>query len=660
MQPPQSLETPVDRHDAPPPAEVYKPTPLSWRVGIAVVITAIGLAAYWWQEAIGYRGQAVAGLIFFFGIVAVFSANLRAVNWHTIFWGIALQLVLALLVLGKDRTYQITAIASFAAIVAALGFINVSPLMRGEKVRWPGLVGALIAIGIAYWIFFVEGVHKAFEDMGGIVGAFIDFSDKGAEFVFGNLAKPGDMAKVFGNDFIFCFAFKALPPILFVSAFFTVLYHLGVLQWCVRVFSLVMVHLMRTSGAETLSVAANVFMGQTEAPLIVKPYVPRMTNSELFVLMASGMAHISGSMMVVYISYGANPVAVLTTCVMACPCSLYLSKLFLPEVSKPETSGTVHTKDEKSPYVNAVDAAATGTTDGLSLALNVGAMLIVFIAFVALFDAVLGHIKPVLLDLGVSSAYIPNWLTDLSLGKVFGWIFSPVAFLMGVAKEDMAKVGSLLGSKLSINEHYAYLEMRKLLPSTNPVTGVFTPGAMSERSFRLTAFALTGFANFSSVGIQLGGIGGIAPNRRHDLARLGMRALFVGFTATLLNASVAGILLPNVVKPAQPTAASTTETGSDQNAATPTGTATPGTSEKSSPTSPVNASPEKAAPDKTPSEKTSLSTPEKGSTKQGSTGAIQKASPAATQAASPTASISPLAEIEKSHVPRSIGSARER
>ena len=158
--------------------------------------------------------------------------------------------------------------------------------------------------------------------LGATVRSFINFSDKGAEFVFGNLARPGDMAKVFGNDFIFCFAFKALPPILFVSAFFTVLYHFGVLQWCVRMLALVMVHLMRTSGAETLSVAANVFMGQTEAPLIVKPYVPRMTNSELFVLMASGMAHISGGMMVVYISYGANPVAVLTTCVMACPCSL--------------------------------------------------------------------------------------------------------------------------------------------------------------------------------------------------------------------------------------------------------------------------------------------------------------------------------------------------
>src|SRR4029079_636099 len=184
-------------------------------------------------------------------------------------------------------------------------------------------------------------VYAGFEHAGDVVKQFINFSDKGAEFIFGNLAKPGDILLRPGAEFLFMFAFKALPPILFVSAFFTVLYHFGILQWCVRLMAWGMVHLMRTSGAETLSVSANVFMGQTEAPLIVKPYVPRMTNSELFTLMTSGMAHISGGMMVVYIKLGADPVAVLTTCVMACPGSLYLAKLFMPEVSVPETSGQV-------------------------------------------------------------------------------------------------------------------------------------------------------------------------------------------------------------------------------------------------------------------------------------------------------------------------------
>jgi CNT family concentrative nucleoside transporter len=484
MKPPESLETPVEPQAAPPPVVHYPPTPISWRWAILCGILAIAGCAYVMRDAIGLRGQSAAGIIFFFGIVAAFSSNLRAVNWRTIFWGIALQALLALLVL-KGR----------------------------------------VTIGDTTY-----SVYAAFERAGEVVKAFIGYSDKGAEFVFGNLAHPEHLQNVFARDFLFPFAFKALPPILFVSAFFTVLYHFGVLQVCVRLLAVVMTYLMRTSGAETLSVSANVFMGQTEAPLIVKPYVPRMTNSELFALMASGMAHISGGMMAVYINYGADPVAVLTTCVMACPCSLYLSKLFLPEVSQPETSGLTPTEKVKSPYVNAVDAAASGTADGLRLALNVGAMLIVFIAFVAMFDGILGLIDTAWLN----SKFGWSLPDEISLQWIFGQLFSPVAFLMGVDSADQQKVGSLLGSKLAINEHYAYLQMKAWKA---------TPDFMSERSYMLAAFALTGFANFSSVGIQLGGIGAMAPGRRHDLARLGMRALFVGFTATLLNAAVAGMLL---------------------------------------------------------------------------------------------------------------------
>jgi CNT family concentrative nucleoside transporter len=382
-----------------------------------------------------------------------------------------------------------------------------------------------------------------------VVKKFISFSDEGARFVFGNLANPGDIALNPGKEFLFMFAFKALPPILFVSAFFTVLYHYGVLQWCVRVLAKVMVYLMGTSGAETLSVSANVFMGQTEAPLIVKPYVPRMTQSELFALMVSGMAHISGGMMAVYINYGANPVAVISTCVMACPCSLYLAKLILPETGRLETSGTTRTEAIKTPYVNGIDAAASGTTDGLKLALNVAAMLIVFIAFIAMFDALLGLVKPMLLWAGTHVGLagpdaLAWWPDNLSLRMVFGWLFSPAAVLMGVDPRDAHEVGSLLGAKLSVNEHFAYLEMKKLLPAFDPATHeLLKPGVLSDRSFRLAAFALTGFANFSSIGIQIGGIGAIAPDRRHDLARLGGRALFAGFLATLLNAAVAGILI---------------------------------------------------------------------------------------------------------------------
>jgi CNT family concentrative nucleoside transporter len=453
--------TPAERE--PTTGSTAPATPWAWRAGIGGTIAAIAALAWIFRDTVGTRGQALAGILFFFGLVAMFSANLRAVNWRTIGWGVALQVILALLVLK------------------------------------------------------VPFVNDTFNSIKVVIVKFIDFSDRGAEFVFGNLARPGDLALNPGKETLFIFAFKALPPILFVSAFFTVLYHYGVLQRIVRWMARGMIHLMRTSGAETLSVSANVFMGQTEAPLIVKPYVPRMTNSELFALMASGMAHISGGMMVVYINYGADPVAVLTTCIMACPCSLYLAKLFLPETGATETGGAVQMPPEKSPYVNGIDAAASGTGDGLRLALNVAAMLIVFIAFVAMFDVLLGLAS-----------------SQLSLQKVLGWVFSPVAFLMGVEPADISKVGSLLGAKLSINEHYAYLVMKGWKA---------TAGYMSDRSYLLAAFALTGFANFASVGIQLGGIGAMAPDRRHDLARLGLKALFVGFVATLLNAAVAGLLI---------------------------------------------------------------------------------------------------------------------
>jgi CNT family concentrative nucleoside transporter len=474
--------------EVPPPPAPVRPTPLWWRAAIIGCLVALGAGAYFLGEPLGPRGRALVGVAWFILLVAAFSANLRAVSWRTLGWGFALQLGLALLVLKGRWTFN----------------------------------------GTNY------SVYAAFERLGEVVKAFISFSDEGARFVFGNLANPGDLALNPGKKYVFMFAFIALPPILFVSAFFTMLYHYGILQRLVRLMARIMVHLMSTSGAETLSVSANVFMGQTEAPLIVKPYVPRMTNSELFALMVSGMAHISGGMMVVYINYGADPVAVITTCVMACPCSLYLAKLFLPETTLPETAATVHTAQEKSPYVNGIDAIAAGTADGLRLALNVAAMLIVFIAFVTMLDALLAGIKPGLVSLGVLSDLLAGWPDDLKLQKVFGWCFAPAAYLMGVEFDDIHKVGSLLGSKLAINEHYAFLQLKESL-ERGP--------RMSERSYRLAAFALTGFANFSSVGIQLGGIGAIAPSRRHDLARLGLRALFVGFVATLVNASLAGVLL---------------------------------------------------------------------------------------------------------------------
>ncbi|AWM37139.1 Putative pseudouridine transporter [Gemmata obscuriglobus] len=450
--------------DTPPaPPEIdLPPTPWSWRIALVVALCAVGALAYLGSSAltaqpqVAYRIQAGCGVVFFLGLTALFSKSLQSVSRKTLLWGLVLQFALAVLVL------------------------------------------------------YSEHAQLLLRRVGDGIGALIDASDKGAEFVFGDLAKEKGKAG-------FVFAFRVLPPIIFVSSFFSVLYYLGVLQLFVRLMARVMMYLMGTSGAETLSVSANVFMGQTEAPLIVKPFVPRMTRSELLALMGSGMAHISGGMMAVYIGYGADKVAILCTCVMACPCSLYLTKLLYPEAGTPATAGAAPIAVE-TPYVNVIDAAAAGVKDGVVLAINVAAMLIAFTAFIALFDIVLGQFYP-----------------GLTLDRIFGTLFAPVAYLLGVPLEDCDKVGNLLGLKLAVNEHFAYLKFKEW----NETGAVVLQG----RSKMLAVYALTGFANFASVGIQLGGIGAMAPGRRADLAKLGMKALFIGFLATLLNAAVAGLLV---------------------------------------------------------------------------------------------------------------------
>ncbi|MBA4188048.1 MAG: Na+ dependent nucleoside transporter domain protein [Planctomycetaceae bacterium] len=444
--------------ETPPPETPLPTTPVQWRIGIAGGVLAVGAVAYMLHASLGYRFQAACGIVCFLGVAAFFSNSLQSVKRKTLLWGIGLQFALATAVIYSPQ------------------------------------------------------VRSVFEAVGDAIKALIAASDKGADFVFGSLAKVDGPAG-------FIFAFKALPPIIFVSSFFSVLYYLGILQFFVRIMARAMQYMMGTSGAETLSVSANVFMGQTEAPLIVKPFVPKMTQSELLALMASGMAHISGGMMAVYISYGADPVAILSTCVMACPCALYLTKLVYPEAGKPATAGETPITVE-TPYVNAVDAAAAGVKDGLLLAMNVAAMLIAFIAFIALFDIILGRV-----------------FGDITLQKIFAVMFSPVAFLLGVDPSECDKVGALLGIKLAANEHVAYLTLGGKLPDSAQFT------ELSQRSKLLAVYALTGFANFASVGIQLGGIGAIAPGRRADLARLGMKALFIGFLATLINAAVAGLLM---------------------------------------------------------------------------------------------------------------------
>ena len=435
------------------------------RLGAAALALGLAVAAFALRDAINPRVQGVAGVVCFLAVVATCSTNLRAVNWRTVGWGMALQIALALFILKFE-----------------IGGVR------------PGYV--------------------LFSKVGEIVKQFLEFTNAGSQFVFRVLADPVAMDKVFGAGQGFVFAFTALPTIIFVSSFFTVLYYFGVLQFIVRLFARGMMYVMRTSGAETLSAAANVFMGQTEAPIIVKPYVPAMTQSELLALMVGGMATISGGVMAVYITLGADPVAILTTSVMAAPCGLYLSKLLYPEVEEPMTLGEAKIVVEKQ-HVNVIDAAAAGASDGTVLAINVAAMLIAFLAFIALFDYILAALYP-----------------GLSLAKVFAVVFAPVAVLMGVPAADVPAIGDLLGTKLVANEFLAYVKL------TTEYRGV-----LSERSYTLATFALTGFANFASIGIQLGGIGAMAPTRRSDLARLGSRALLAGFIATLINASIAAVLM---------------------------------------------------------------------------------------------------------------------
>lgn len=450
----------ADPSTAPPRA-----SDLPLRLGAAGLAIGLALAAFLLRDTINPRVQALAGIITFVAVICAFSQNLRAVSWRAVGWGMALQIGLALFILKLE--------------------------VGGVR---PG--------------------YAFFSMVGGMVKQFLEFTNAGSQFVFGALANPAVVERGFGPGTGFVFAFSALPTIIFVSSFFTVLYYFGVLQFIVRVFAKAMQFALRTSGAETLSAAANVFMGQTEAPIIVKPYVPAMTKSELLAMMVGGMATISGGVMAVYISLGADPVAILTTSVMAAPCGLYLAKILYPETDEPATRGDVKIAVERT-HANVIDAASAGASEGMVLAINVAAMLIAFLAFIALFDYLLGMISP-----------------GLSLARIFAYVFAPVAVLMGVPAADVPGIGDLLGTKLVANEFVAYVKL------TTEYRDV-----LSDRSYILATYALTGFANFASIGIQLGGIGAMAPSRRGDLARLGSRALLGGFVATLINASIAAALL---------------------------------------------------------------------------------------------------------------------
>ncbi len=433
------------------------------RLALAACAGLLGAGALWWHAVLDPRVRAFAGIVAFLAVAGACSARIRAVNPRVVASGMALQIGLAVLILKVE-----------------IGGVR------------PG--------------------YQFFAAVAAVATQFLEFTNAGSRFVFGVLADPQQMGEQFPNGMVLAFA--SLPILIFMSSVFTVLYHLGVLQVVVKLMARVMSRVMGTSGAESLSAAANVFLGVTEAPIIIRPFIAGMTQSELLALMIGGLATIAGTVMAIYISLGADPVGVLATSVMAAPCGLYLSKILLPETETPATVGDVHIVVERE-HVNIIDALASGASDGTRLAINVAAMLIAFLAFIAMIDYGLG-----LLSAG------------LSLAAIFGWLFAPVAALLGVASSDLPAVADLLGTKLATNEFVAFIKLNDTYL-----------GAVSEHTRMVVTFALTGFANFGSVGILLGGIGALAPSRRADLARLGPVALLGGFLATLINAALASMLL---------------------------------------------------------------------------------------------------------------------
>lgn len=423
------------------------------------------------------------------------SANRKLVPWRLVAWGLGLQFIFALFIL-----------------------------------RTP--VGAVI-----------------FDGINGVIVGLLGYTQEGASFLFGNLAgnsvpvtteagaPAGETALVAQTGAFF--AFNVLPTIIFFSSLMTVLYHLGVMQRLVRGVAWVMMRTMKTSGAETLSAAGNIFMGQTEAPLLIKPFVGKMTNSELMAIMVGGFATVAGGVMAAYVGLLVDHFPdiaghLLAASVMSAPAALLIGKVMYPEDGEPVTRDAIKVEVEKSD-ANVIDAAARGAGEGLTLALNVGAMLLAFIALIALVNALLGWVA----DVTYLSALFRGWgwLADgqrLTLEVVMGWVLAPLAWVMGVPWQDAPTVGSLLGVKTALNEFVAYLQLSTML---NEGAG------LSPRSIVIATYALCGFANFSSIAIQIGGIGGIAPTRRRDLARLGMKAMIGGSLAAFMTATVAGILI---------------------------------------------------------------------------------------------------------------------
>lgn len=423
----------------------------------------------------------IFGVIVILGLAYLFSNNRKAINWRIVGSGLLIQLLLAIFVLKTP-------------------------------------VGAAI-----------------FRKAGDLITTLLSFSDRGGEFVFGPLIKSDVLQQAFGagNDFIFMF--KVAPTIIFVSALVSMSYHLGIMQFFISIIAKIVHKLMGVSGSEALSNAGSVFVGQVEAQILIKPYVPGMTMSELMASMTGSFACIAGGVMAVYISMGLPAHYLLTASIMAAPGALVISKMVYPETEESETKGEISLTVEKN-SVNVIDALAHGASDGMKISINVIAMLIGFVAVIHMFDAAVSQIGLVMGHIGVNLGFMGVDVNHISLKGIIGSIFSLFAWVMGVPWKDAGFVGQLMGTKFVLNEFVAYIDLLPVIKGTSSIV-------LDPKSIAIATFALCGFANLSSVAIQIGGIGQLAPSRAKDLAKLGLKALVCGTMASYLSATIAGILI---------------------------------------------------------------------------------------------------------------------
>jgi CNT family concentrative nucleoside transporter len=475
------------------------------------------------------RFSALIGFVLILAIAFLLSNNKKAIRWRTVFWGLLLQIVTAICVLKGE---QIAAFFTpFAPPLerwgAALVFIALTiVIFLLARFLPPGTrkpVWIVYAVVAAYLFLAFNLLAYLFENLKEVVNKLIGYTAEGSKFVFGPLGDPAS------SSVGFVFATMVLPTIIFIASIFAILYYLGVMQLIVRAFAKVMTRFMGASGAESTSVAASIFMGQTEAPLTIRPFLPEMTMSELMTIMTAGMAHISGGIMAAYVLVAkVDVIHLLTAVIMTAPGAIMMAKIIVPEVEQPKTGGDVEVVVPKQD-VNVIDAAGRGAIEGLHLSLNVAGMLIAFIALVALVNGIFGGVHGWLV---AHAPLIGSWF-PASLDVLLGWIFRPIAWAMGVSWKDSLTVGNLLGTRMVLNEFVAFAKLGE------PGVG----SSLDPRSFVITTYALCGFANFSSIAIQIGGIGSLAPSRRGDLARLGLRAMLAGTLANFLTATIAGMLL---------------------------------------------------------------------------------------------------------------------